>query len=170
METTEMNRRQLLALGMVPTVSIVAGCVDSESAEEPESSERNSTDDQEGDNQEDDDHTDNGSATDTDDRCMDDVHAVIVDDSDVPDEAAVVDLSTEGFDHRSIVRRAIEDAVDTANGNGGVTICREEYEELRDTFEQLSESTDSDRQQQQSGTIYFDHDGTVAKVVLEAND
>ncbi len=112
---TEMNRRQLLALGMVPTVSIVAGCVDSESTVEPESSERNSTDDQESDNQEDDDHTDNGSATGTDDRCMDDAHAVIVDDSDVPDEATVVDLS-------------------------------------------------------QPETMYFDHDGTVAKVVLEAND
>jgi len=165
-----MNRRQLLALGMVPTVSIIAGCVDNESTGEPGSSQRNSTDDQESDNQEDDDHTDNGSATDTDDRCMDDVHAVIVVDSDVPDEAMVVDLSTERFDHQSTVRRAIEDAVDTANGNGGVTICRGEYEELRDTFEQLSETTESDREQRQPGTIYFDHDGTVAKVILEAND
>lgn len=163
-----MNRRQLLAFGIGPLLSVVAGCVDSESTVEPESSERNSTDDQENDNQEDDDHTDNGSATDTDDRCMDDVHAVIVDDSDVPDEATVVDLSTEPFDHRSTVRRAIEDAADASNNNGGVDVCRAEYDDLHDSFEQLS-SGDT-KQEQRRGTIYFEYDGIVANVILEAND
>ena len=160
-----MHRRQLVTLGIGSLLSAVAGCVDTESAVEPEASDRNSAD-----GEADDSHTDNGSATDTDDRCMDDVHAVIVDDSDVPDEATVIDLSTEQFDHRSSVRRAIEDAAAAPSNNGGVTICREEYEELHDTFGQLLETRGSDREQQQPGTMYFDHNETVTKVVLEAND
>ena len=160
-----MNRRQLLAVGMVPTVSIVVGCVDTESTVGPEASERHSADGEAADN-----HTDSGSAAETDDRCMDDVHAVIVDETEIPEEAVVVDLLAVQLDHRSTVRRAIEMAADTANGNGGVNVCREEYEDLRDTFGQRSEITDSDREQRHPGTMYFDHDGTVAKVVLEAND
>ena len=150
---------------MVPTVSIVAGCVDTESTVGPEASERHSASGEAADT-----HTDTGGAADTDDRCMDDVHAVIVDETEIPEEAVVVDLSAAQFDHRSTVRRAIEMAADTANGNGGVTVCREESEDLRDSFGQLAETTDSGREQRHPGTMYVDHDGTVAKVVLEAND
>jgi len=146
-------------------VSGVAGCVGTESPVATESSDRNSSD-----TKTEDESVTNDSATDTDDRCMDDVHAVVVVDSSVPDEATIVDLSTERFDHRSAVQRAIENAVDAPTTNGSVTICREEYEELHDTFGQLAETRDSDRDQQQTGTMYFDHDGTVAKVILEAND
>ena len=160
-----MNRRQLVTLGIGSLLSAVAGCVDTESTVESEPSERNRT------NEESTDVGDeSGRTAATTDRCMDDVHAVVLNRSDVPDELTVVDLSTERFDHRSIVRRAIERAADTANGNGGVTVCREEYEDLRDSFEQLAETTDSDREQRHPGTMYVDHDGTVAKVVLEAND
>ena len=158
-----MHRRQLLTLGVGSVLSAVSGCVDTESTGESGPSERNSTDEESADGGD-----ESGSTADTTDRCMDDVHAVALDDPDVPDEVTVVDLSAAQFDHRSTVRRAIEDAA--ANGNGGVTVCREEYEELHDTFEQLSETVDSDREQRHPGTIYFDHDGTVAKVILEAND
>ena len=160
-----MNRRQLLAFGTVPFVSVVAGCLDTDPTAGTESSDRNSTDAETTDK-----HAETDRAADTDERCMDDVHAVIVDEADVPEEVSVVDLSTEQFDHRSSVRRAIEDAADAPSNNGGVTICREEYEDLRDSFGQLAETTDSDREQQQPGTMYFDHNGTVTKVVLEAND
>ena len=160
-----MHRRQLLTLGVGSVLSAVSGCVDTESTGESGPSERNSTDEESADGGD-----ESGSTADTTDRCMDDVHAVALDDSDVPDEATVIDLSTEQFDHRSTVRRAIEMAAGAPNDNGGVTICREEYEDLRDSFEQLSETTGSEREQRRPGTMYVDHDGTVAKVVLEAND
>ena len=160
-----MKRRQLVTLGIGSLLSAVAGCVDTESAVGSEPSERNHT------NEESTDVGDEpGGTAATTDRCMDDVHAVVLNRSDIPDEVTVVDLSAAQFDHRSTVRRTIEMAADTANGNGGVTVCREEYEDLRDTVGQRSETTDSDREQRHPGTMYFDHDGTVAKVVLEAND
>ena len=160
-----MNRRQLVALGAGSFGSIMAGCIDTDSTVESESGERNSTDAEPTDAR-----AETGGTADTPDRCLDDVHAVIVGETDVPDGVTVVDLSAMQFDQRSTVRRAIEDAADAANDNGGVNVCREEYEELHERFEQLSERGDAEQEQRQRGTIYVDHEGTVAKVVLEAND
>ena len=160
-----MHRRQLVTLGIGSLLPAVAGCVDTESTAESEASERNSTDEE---------STDGGGELDstdaTTDRCLDDVHAVVLNESDVPDEATVVDLSAARFDHRSTVRRAIEDAAVASKNNGGVNVCREVHDELHESFERLTEGGDAEQERRQPGTAYFDHDGTVAKVILEAND
>ena len=141
----------------------MSGCISTDSHSETESGEPNSTDENESDES-----TQTNESTEPDARCMDDVHAVIVDESDIPDGVVIVDLSVEEFEHRSTVRRAIEDAVEASNKNGGVNICRDEYDDLRETFERLSEDTDSDLEQ--NGTMYFRDEDTIAKVVVEAND
>jgi|SRR6056297_216557 len=158
-----MKRRQIFTYATIPAVSVMSGCIGTESRGENESGEPNSTDENGSDES-----TETNESTEPDARCMDDVHAVIVDESDIPDGAVVVDLSDEEFEHRSTVRRAIEDAVEASNKNGSVNICRDEYDELRETFERLSEDTDSGLEGNR--TMYFSHEDIIAKVVVEAND